>query len=198
MFPWNFTDKKWKSCWKFTNVAFHDSLCSDNLFSVPFYIYFFLNTKWSRINRANQSNVQNSCHWRTISIFLSDQNNKRDYVIFWKNALFFPPLFSSTVLTFDLCNFQYFICNLIGYPYCLKKEEKLLWWRMLICMGPFIYCLNTFLGIMEPSLSHLSMFLVLKVSKNCHFLTPLPTRSAYVIYEGSLWCICKFYTFISC
>merc|ERR1719464_706081 len=42
---------------------------------------------------------------------------------FLKNALFFPPQFSSTVLTFDLCSFQYFICNLIGYPYCLKKEK---------------------------------------------------------------------------
>jgi len=92
MFPWNLTDKKLKSCWKFTNVAFHDSLCSDNLFSVPFYIFFFLN-KWARINRANQSNVQNSCHWRTISIFFVRSKYLAWLCDFLKNALFSPPLF---------------------------------------------------------------------------------------------------------
>ena len=45
MFPWNLTDKKLKSCWKFKFVGFHDSLCSGNLFSVPFYIGIHFSSK---------------------------------------------------------------------------------------------------------------------------------------------------------
>ena len=48
---------------------------------------------------------------------------------------------------------------------------------------PFIYYLSTFLGLLDRFPPHISMFLVLKISKNSHFLTPHPPTSAYVIYE---------------
>ena len=40
------------------------------------------------------------------------------------------------------------------------------------------------LGFFDP-LPYISIFLVLQISKNRHFLTPLPLPSAYVIYEWS-------------
>ena len=51
--------------------------------------------------------------------------------------------------------------------------------------GPFIYYVITFLGFLDPPPPYVSMFLVLRISKNWHFLTPLPPTSAYVIYEWS-------------
>jgi hypothetical protein len=50
---------------------------------------------------------------------------------------------------------------------------------------PFIYYVSTFLGFLDPLPPHVSMFLVLKISKNCHFLTPHPPTGAYVMYEWS-------------
>ena len=40
--------------------------------------------------------------------------------------------------------------------------------------GPFIYYVITFLGFWTPLPPYVSMFLVLRISKNWHFLTPLP------------------------
>ena len=57
--------------------------------------------------------------------------------------------------------------------------------------GPFIYYVSTFVDFLEPSSSYISTFYVLKISKNCHFLTPLPPTSAYVIYEWSIPCCNK-------
>ena len=50
--------------------------------------------------------------------------------------------------------------------------------------APFIYYVCTFLGFWDPS-PHVNMFLVLKISRNWHFLNPLPPTIAYVIYEWS-------------
>ena len=52
--------------------------------------------------------------------------------------------------------------------------------------GPFIYYVITFLGFLDPPPPYVSMFLVLRLSKNWHFLTPLPPTNADVIYEWSL------------
>ena len=52
--------------------------------------------------------------------------------------------------------------------------------------GPFIYYVITFLGFLDPPPPYVSMFLVLRISKNWHFLTPpSPPTSADVIYEWS-------------
>ena len=52
--------------------------------------------------------------------------------------------------------------------------------------GPFIYYVITFLGFLDPP-PYVFMFLVLKIIKNWHFLTPPPPpTSDYVIYEWSL------------
>ena len=40
--------------------------------------------------------------------------------------------------------------------------------------GPFIYYVITFLGFLDPPPPYVIMFLVLKIIKNWHFLTPLP------------------------
>jgi hypothetical protein len=40
--------------------------------------------------------------------------------------------------------------------------------------GPFIYYVITFLGFLDPPPPYVSMFLVLRISKNWHCLTPLP------------------------
>ena len=59
---------------------------------------------------------------------------------------------------------------------------------------PFIYYVSTSMGFLDPLPPHVSMFLVLKISKNCHFLTPLPPTSAYVIYEWNLEYLPKFFS----
>ena len=41
---------------------------------------------------------------------------------------------------------------------------------------PFIYYVCTFLGFLHPPPPYVSMFLVLKISKNWHFLTPPPSQ----------------------
>ena len=43
-------------------------------------------------------------------------------------------------------------------------------------VGPFIYYVSTFLGYLDPLPPYISMFLVLKISKNWHFLTPPPYK----------------------
>ena len=63
---------------------------------------------------------------------------------------------------------------------CLKILESL----QILRKGPFIYYVITFLEFLDLPPSYVSMFLVLRISKNWHFLTP-PT-SADVIYEWSL------------
>ena len=40
--------------------------------------------------------------------------------------------------------------------------------------GRFIYYVITFLGFLDPPTPYVSMFLVLRISKDWHFLTPLP------------------------
>ena len=50
--------------------------------------------------------------------------------------------------------------------------------------GPFIYYVIIFLGFLNPLPPCVRMFLVLKIIKNWHFLTPL--TSDYVINEWSL------------
>ena len=53
--------------------------------------------------------------------------------------------------------------------------------------GPFIYYVITFLGFSDLPPHYVIMFLVLKIIKNWHFLTPpSPPTSDYVIYEWSL------------
>ena len=52
--------------------------------------------------------------------------------------------------------------------------------------GPFIYYVITFLGFLDPPPPYVSMFLVLRISKDWHFLTPLPPKSADVLHEWSL------------
>ena len=51
--------------------------------------------------------------------------------------------------------------------------------------GPFMYYVGTFLGFFYPPPPYVSMFLVLRISKNWHFWPP-PLQGAYVIYEWSL------------
>ena len=55
---------------------------------------------------------------------------------------------------------------------------------------PFIYYVSKFLGFLKPPYTYVSLFLVLKVSKICPFLThtpqSLPLKSGYVIYEWYL------------
>ena len=53
-----------------------------------------------------------------------------------------------------------------------RSEVK---WLLIHLRGPFIYYVITFLGFLyPPSPPYVSMFLVLRISKNWHFLTPLP------------------------
>ena len=53
--------------------------------------------------------------------------------------------------------------------------------------GPFIYNVSTFLRFLDPLPPYVSMFLVLKISTNWHFLTPSTLQvCTYVIYEWSL------------
>ena len=75
-------------------------------------------------------------------------------------------LFYSTVCSFESRN---------HCPHCQARQRK------GFCTSskrPFIYYVSTFLGFLD-----FSMFYVLRISKNYHFLTP-PT-STYVIYEWS-------------
>ena len=44
---------------------------------------------------------------------------------------------------------------------------------------------STFLGFMPPPTFYVSMFYILKKSKNCHFEPPSPPISAYVTSEWS-------------
>ena len=48
--------------------------------------------------------------------------------------------------------------------------------QIKITRGSFIYYVTTFLGFLDPlpPPPYVSMFLVLRISKNWHFLTPLP------------------------
>ena len=60
-----------------------------------------------------------------------------------------------------------------------------------LTLGPFIYYVSKhnfthFLGFLDPPPCSVSMFLVLRVGKKWHFLTPIPPTSAYIIYEWSL------------
>ena len=43
---------------------------------------------------------------------------------------------------------------------------------------------DTFLAFLDPPSPHVSMFLILRVSKNWHFLIPPPSTSGYVIING--------------
>ena len=53
--------------------------------------------------------------------------------------------------------------------------KQLLLFVVSTALGPFIYYVSTFLGFLDlPPSIYISLFLVLKISKNCHFLTPLP------------------------
>ena len=53
-------------------------------------------------------------------------------------------------------------------------------------MGPFIYNIITFFGFLDPPPPLRQHVLVVRISKNGYFLTPLPPTSADVIYEWSL------------
>ena len=54
-------------------------------------------------------------------------------------------------------------------------------------VGPFMYCVSTISRFWDPLPTYLSMFFVLKIIKNCHFLNPPPIQVLmYVIYEWSL------------
>ena len=58
-----------------------------------------------------------------------------------------------------------------------------------VCLGTIHY-VSTFLEFLDPlpPRKHVfSQFLVLKISKNWHFLTPPPPTSAYVIYRWFLF-----------
>ena len=84
---------------------------------------------------------------------------------------------------------------------CRKMQEKLEYFFSCLKMhhfraslpkrvltppkGPFIYYVITFLGFLDPPPPYVSMFLVLRISKNWHFLTP-PPPTADVIYEWPL------------
>ena len=50
------------------------------------------------------------------------------------------------------------------------------WYKVFdkVAKGPFIYYVITFLGFLDPPPSYVSMFLVLRIGKNWHFLTPPP------------------------
>ena len=54
--------------------------------------------------------------------------------------------------------------------------------------GPFIYHVSTFIGFLDPPPPSVSMFLVLKISKNWHFLTLPPYK-----YLRSIWMVLRLF-----
>ena len=59
------------------------------------------------------------------------------------------------------------------------------WVTWTKCRGPFIYYVITFLGFLDPLPPYVIMFLVLKIIKNWHFLTPLPHKWL----RNSIWMV---------
>ena len=87
---------------------------------------------------------------------------------------------------------NFILFYLLEYPYLYPSTTLFIIWvqgtyRILYLVRGHSYITSShFSDFWTPLLPYVSMFLVLRISKNWHFLTPLPPTSADVIYEWSL------------